>query len=102
MIRFSACGGRVQEASGNLYGPTIPPFNESSFVCEWKLRAPDTMLDRHNRTGTTLTVSIFGFIGNGANTERSCSQRSKYIQVSGEYVDNKLQLLYFFQLYSAF
>lgn len=85
----SACGGVVDEVSGHLL-PPLPPYNASGYFCEWKLRPPESMIDPHNRTGITLTVTVSGSLG---NFDRStvCVQRmrkQKYIEMNGQWSTN--------------
>ncbi|RLU24405.1 hypothetical protein DMN91_002494 [Ooceraea biroi] len=71
-LRYSAqipapCGGNLREPAGNITGPRSLPFNESSYVCNWKLEPPESMIDLANNTGLTLTIKVSGFLGRTDN-----------------------------------
>ncbi|XP_043273312.1 cubilin-like [Venturia canescens] len=75
------CGGVIEETSGSLQ-PPLPPYNETSFYCLWKLRVPPAAIDPENRTEATLSVTISGSIGNYDSRSNACVYRLKYIRVN--------------------
>ncbi|XP_011637168.1 cubilin-like [Pogonomyrmex barbatus] len=67
-LRYTAeapapCSGLVRQVEGNLTGPTNLPFNETSFVCHWRLQPPEYMISLINSSGLTLSVRVIGFLG---------------------------------------
>ncbi|XP_076296135.1 cubilin [Lasioglossum baleicum] len=57
------CGGAVKNIKGNLTAPTERPYNESSYYCEWRVEAPDTMKNNMTDSGITLSIWAIGFVG---------------------------------------
>ncbi|KAH0948163.1 hypothetical protein HN011_006977 [Eciton burchellii] len=79
-LRYSAqapapCGGHLREIAGNITSPSGLPFNESSYVCNWKLEPPESMIDLANNTGLTMTIKIIGFLS-GSNNVQDLMMRS--------------------------
>ncbi|KOC70062.1 Cubilin [Habropoda laboriosa] len=57
------CGGIITSVKGKLSGPTVRPFNESSYYCQWDVKAPQSMVNNTNNTGLTLSLSVTGMVG---------------------------------------
>jgi len=91
---FVACGGHLREIAGNITSPSGLPFNESSYVCNWKLEPPESMIDLANNTGLTMTIKIIGFLS-GSNNVQDLMMRSmprncllpQYIELQGKRKD---------------
>ncbi|TGZ53188.1 Cubilin [Temnothorax longispinosus] len=67
-LRYTAeapapCGGTLREVQGNITGPTIPPFNQSSYVCHWKLLPPENMISPVGDSRLTMTMKVIGLLG---------------------------------------
>ncbi|KAK0075492.1 hypothetical protein PV325_006820, partial [Microctonus aethiopoides] len=86
--RFSAiapapCGGIMNNLEGTLSAPTTPPFNQTSFYCQWSVKAPETLFTEGSlENKLTLTITISGTIGRYSRQTRSCSYLMKYIKVT--------------------
>ncbi|KAL0113327.1 hypothetical protein PUN28_012468 [Cardiocondyla obscurior] len=78
------CGGSLKEESGNITGPTSLPFNQSSYVCHWKLEPPDNMIIPFTNNRLTLTIKITGILGGSerAFIRKNCIY-SQYVEVQG-------------------
>ncbi|KAK2582770.1 hypothetical protein KPH14_005035 [Odynerus spinipes] len=66
-LRYSAvapapCGGILTDVQGVLRAPPAP-YNTTSYMCEWLIKAPDIFVNSANDTGLTLTVKVTGTIG---------------------------------------
>jgi hypothetical protein len=71
---------------GNITGPTTLPFNQTSYVCHWKLEPPENMISQFNGTdGLTLTLQVTGNLGgyDNENIRRNCFS-SQYIELHGK------------------
>nr|XP_012218853.1 PREDICTED: cubilin-like [Linepithema humile] len=69
------CGASLRELEGNITGPTTLPFNQTSYVCNWKLEPPENMISLSNDTGLTLTIKVTGNLGGHEsenNIKRNC------------------------------
>lgn len=82
------CGGAVTLSEGSLLAPTVPPFNGSTFYCQWSMKAPHESITLasnetdDNSKSYTLTVTVSGMIGRKPRESGSCSSLSKTIIVS--------------------
>lgn len=82
---FLACGGSINNYHGDLLAPTTPPFNHSTFYCQWSLKAPMNLIPEGNsEPQVTLTVVVRGLIGRYNRQIRSCIYLMKYIMVTGK------------------
>lgn len=78
-----ACGGNLTEIKGNITGPTNLPFNQSSFVCNWKLMPPENMISNNS---LTMTIKVTGLLGGPERTNiirRNCIY-PQYIELHGK------------------
>jgi len=81
---FVACGASLREVEGNLTGPTTLPFNQTSYVCHWKLQPPENMIGQFNGTGLTLTLRVIGNMsGHESNIKKKCFS-TQYIELHGK------------------
>ncbi|XP_012062648.1 PREDICTED: cubilin [Atta cephalotes] len=79
------CGGSLRTIEGNITGPTSPPFNQSSYVCNWKLEPPENMISSVGDTRLTLTIKVTGILGGSEHSQiirRSCIY-PQYIEIHG-------------------
>lgn len=93
---FVACGASLRELEGNITGPTTLPFNQTSYVCHWKLEPPENMISLSNDTGLTLTIKVTGNLGGHEsenNIKRNCFF-PQYIELQGKRYD----LIFLFSL----
>ncbi|XP_071569184.1 cubilin isoform X2 [Temnothorax nylanderi] len=88
-LRYTAeapapCGGTLREVQGNITGPTIPPFNQSSYACHWKLLPPENMISPVGDSRLTMTMKVTGLLG-GPEWRASIIRRNciypQYIEV---------------------
>jgi len=92
---FVACGGHLREIAGNITSPSGLPFNESSYVCNWKLEPPESMIDLANNTGLTMTIKIIRFLSGSNSVVQDLMMRSmprncllpQYIELQGKKKD---------------
>jgi len=76
----------LREVEGNITGPTSLPFNQSSYVCHWRLEPPENMIASVADSGLTLTIKVSGFLGGPeriAFSRRNCIY-PQYIEVQGK------------------
>ncbi|XP_034938584.1 cubilin [Chelonus insularis] len=76
------CGRIVDDVQGSLTAPSTPPFNQSTFFCQWTVKAPNSLLEESPGSGVTLSVTVSGTIGRYSLQTRTCSYLMKYILVS--------------------
>lgn len=75
----------MSNLEGTLSAPTTPPFNQTSFYCQWSVKAPEILFTEGSlENKLTLTITISGTIGRYSRQTRSCSYLMKYIKVTGE------------------
>ncbi|XP_039305004.1 cubilin isoform X2 [Solenopsis invicta] len=73
-LRYTAtapapCGRNLREIEGNITGPTKLPFNQSSYICHWKLEPPENMVA--STDGLTLSLKVTGILGGPSYREFS-------------------------------
>ncbi|CAK9795155.1 Cubn [Anthophora quadrimaculata] len=78
------CGGVITSVRGNISGPAVQPFNESSYFCQWDVNAPESIMNNINNTGLTLTLMVTGMIGGirGHTFSKHCYSH-QYISLTG-------------------
>ncbi|XP_014475365.1 PREDICTED: cubilin [Dinoponera quadriceps] len=69
----NACGRILTNSEGNITGPVNLPFNESSYICNWKLSQPFEYLSRSDgNTSKTLTLKVTGNFGGSEAFRGNC------------------------------
>lgn len=81
-----ACGGSLRNVEGNITGPTSLPFNQSSYVCHWRLEPPENMIVPGADSLFTLTIKLTGHF---SGPERASIIRKnciypQYIEIHGK------------------
>ncbi|XP_029168402.1 cubilin-like [Nylanderia fulva] len=71
-LRYTAqapapCGGHLRQLEGNITTPTSLPFNQTSFVCYWKLEPPENMIGSIYDNRMTLSIKIMGYLSRSDN-----------------------------------
>ncbi|EFN89302.1 Cubilin, partial [Harpegnathos saltator] len=88
------CGGRLSGREGNITGPTTRPFNESSYICNWKLVSPlyrfipgnlahFTNIANTANNNFTLTIKVVGDLGEFEISPRGKCIYPEYIELHG-------------------
>lgn len=83
-----ACGKVLMGLEGNITGPTSQPFNESSYVCNWRLVSPEYAVKLDNNTSMTLMIKVTGYLGGYRTTSGRNCILTQYLELRGKIKDS--------------